>query len=380
MIRMMLGAMALMCFALAGAANAGEARFLKTETGLFGSTKVQIAVPGVVPYRVFLRDGPPRLVVDVQVPEAHGEGAVQAGRLADGWSRFVLRLGGPKTVREVDLSGEILQIKLVRAGWAKFDTEVALAPQIALAPTPRQVPRTPPLGLVRIVLDPGHGGVDPGAYRAGVAEKDIALAFGLELANTLKETGRYDVLLTRETDRFVTLDDRVAFARAAGADLFLSLHANTVKKGTAKGAAIYVASRIASDPASAALALLENRADTQAGAPDPTVLDSDIRRTVMDMAQRSTGIRAKSAAEQIVAALSQSTGVIRSRPLRAADFRVLRAPDMPSLLLELGFLSDQGDRTKMTSVVWRRRVAAALAEALDNWVKADAAFLALMQE
>lgn len=380
MIRVMFGAMTLMYLVWAGIANAGEARFLTAEVGMFGSTKVRISVPDVVPYRVFLRDGPPRLVVDVEVPEAHGEGALQAGRLADGWSRFVLRLRGPKTVREVDLSDGILQIRLVRAGWAKFDAEVALAPPTALVAAPRQVPRQTALDLVRIVLDPGHGGVDPGASRAGVAEKDIALAFGLELANTLRKTKRYDVLLTRETDRFVTLDDRVAFARAAGADLFLSLHANTEKTGTAKGAAIYVPSQIASDPASATLALLENGADKRAGAPDPAAVDSDIRRTVMDLAQRSTGLRAQSAAEQIVAALSQSTGVIRTRPLRAADFRVLRAPDMPSLLLELGFLSDQGDRTKMTSVVWRRRVAAALTDALDNWVKADAAFLALMQE
>ncbi|MEM8789661.1 MAG: N-acetylmuramoyl-L-alanine amidase, partial [Pseudomonadota bacterium] len=241
-------------------------------------------------------------------------------------------------------------------------------------------PAAPPAAGTRprIVLDAGHGGIDPGAVRDGVAEKDVALAFARALASALTATGRYDVLLTRNDDRFVPLDDRVAFGRAAGADLFLSLHANVVTEGAASGATLYLPADTASDTRAAALAARENGSDAAAGL--PARMEDDLAEVLMDMQRPVTRARGQAAAEALLPALDASTGMIRSRPLRAADFRVLRAPDMPSVLLELGFLSDPQDRARMTAPGWRTRVAAALVPAIDRWVREDAAFLALMAD
>jgi len=360
------------------------------EASPWGAHHVELVVPQPLAWRAFVVDAPPRLVVDLHTdaldaPDLDPDGALHllgAGRLASGWSRLVLGLDRLLTVDRAVLSDGTLSIDLAPAGRRGFEAAVRLAPgREALARGAGDRGDTATVarpGRMRIVLDPGHGGVDPGAMRGAVMEKDIALAFGLELRALLEATGRYDVAMTRTDDRFLLLDDRVALARAADAALFLSLHANTVTQGQASGAAIYVPSRIASDPASARVALLENRSDQRAGLPGKAEQD-DVTLTLFDMARPATEARARMAAQRMVSALSGSTGVIRSRPLRAADFRVLRAPDMPSLLLELGFLSDPGDLAKMQSAEWRAEVGRALIRALDEWREADEDFLALMR-
>lgn len=382
MSRLVTWGFALAVWLCAGAAVAQGARLLDVAEGFWGAVTVEIGVPEAVPHRVFMRTGPPRLIVDVQVPEASGGvvtvaplRAVRAGALDGEWSRFVFDLDPVYAIDEVLLDDKVLRLRLARSGPRAFEAAVVETAMPDAGGVQRRV-RAPDPGRVRIVLDPGHGGVDPGAVRAGVAEKDVALAFAGTLATVLEASGRYEVLMTRRDDRFVTLDDRVAFARAARARLFLSLHANTVTEGVATGATVYLPATIATDPRSAALAVLENRADLAGGA--ASLPDGEIARTVLSLAQRSTPTRARAAAEHVVAGLALSAGIIRSRPLRGADFRVLRAPDVPSLLLEMGFLSHAGDRAKMTSDVWRRQVAEALLVALDNWVEQDAERLSLM--
>ncbi|MHA3978427.1 N-acetylmuramoyl-L-alanine amidase [Halovulum sp. GXIMD14794] len=369
-------------------AETGEpVRLARIEASFWGGHRVELDLPEPVAWRAFVVDGPPRLVVDVEADGLEADpsllsGAIvgaSAGRLASGWSRLVLTLERTLAVQKAGLDDGVLAISLERIGQGGFEKAARLAPGREALAGPPEGARPPEAGKLRIVLDPGHGGVDPGASRGGVREKDIALAFGLEFAAMLEDTGRYDVALTRRDDRFLLLDDRVAFARAAEAALFLSLHANTVTEGKASGAAIYVTSRIASDPASARVALLENRSDQAAGMPGDAEQD-DVTLTLFDMARPATEARARMAAERVVAALGETTGVIRSRPLRAADFRVLRAPDMPSLLLELGFLSDPGDLADMQSPEWRADVGRALIRALDEWREADEDFLALMRQ
>ncbi|MEO1313003.1 MAG: N-acetylmuramoyl-L-alanine amidase [Pseudomonadota bacterium] len=369
------------------AAFAGKAAFNGADRGLLGPVSVHLSVPPEVAHRVFLRDGPPRLVIDVraEAPEAvlgpvEPITAARSGPLGDGWSRFVFTLNGPHVIRSVvvEPSGDMV-VRLIGAEVSEFEQAVAAAPSAGLAQALLDAPEAMARPKLRIALDPGHGGVDPGALRAGVAEKDIALAMGLELAAILEATGRYEVVMTRRDDLFVALDDRVAFARARGAGLFLSLHANTVTRGSASGAVVYVPGQIASDPESAALALLENRADSVGDVTPQRITQPDIARTLMDLTRRSTVARARNLAEQMVSAVSRSTGVLRSRPVRAADFRVLRAPDMPSVLLEIGFLTHPVDRRNMQSPLWRASLAEAVVEALDAWVESDAAYLALMQ-
>ncbi|MEM9791468.1 MAG: N-acetylmuramoyl-L-alanine amidase [Pseudomonadota bacterium] len=388
MVLRLLGTLVLMWCAGAMTLLAGEARFAGNDGGLLGPVTVRLTVPPQAAHRVFLRKEPPRLVVDVEAgdtvtgpdPEKPLTRA-QVSPLGDGWSRFVFTLNGPHVVRTVAVdAGGAMMVRIARASHSAFEKAVAGAPAEGLTQALLDTPEVAPQKKVRIALDPGHGGVDPGAIRHGVVEKDIVLAMGLELADLLEATGRYDVIMTRRSDVFVALDDRVAFARARGARLFLSIHANTVTKGSASGAAVYVPARIASDPESAALALLENRAD-EVGAVNPVqVTQPDIARTLMDMTRRTTVERARGLAAEIIGAVSRSTGVLRSRPLRAADFRVLRAPDMPSILLEIGFLTHPEDRRNMQSSAWRARLATSVSEAIDAWTEADAAYLALMQQ
>ncbi|SOH95586.1 N-acetylmuramoyl-L-alanine amidase [Monaibacterium marinum] len=226
------------------------------------------------------------------------------------------------------------------------------------------------LALPLVVLDPGHGGIDPGAVREDISEKDIALAFGLELRDALIGSGRYDVQMTRSTDEFITLRDRVRFARDADAAVFVSLHANTVTRGNASGTAIYTLSDGASSAEAAALAELENRADTLGGV-DLGVEDDDLALLLTDMAQRETNARSTMLARATVEAMRHAVGVIRTNPHRSAGFRVLKAPDIPSMLIELGFLSDATDRINMMSPRWRAHAAQGILAALDDWVERD---------
>ncbi len=345
-----------------------------------GAGRVELSVPPGTPYRAFVIDGPPRLVIDLKaaVP-ADVPPAMRAGALTPGWSRLIAPLPEAQVIRRAELSGSRLRLRLARAGADAFARAAALAPGRAvlgrLAAPPAPGPGAPP----RIVIDPGHGGIDPGAVQGGLAEKDLMLAFAHALAAELSAAGRWDVALTRTGDRFLALDDRVAFARDAGAVLFLSLHANSEATGTARGATVYVPGDVASDPASAARAVAENRVDGRAGLPAGAAAD-DVTRTLLDLARAPTRARAEMAAQRIVAGLEASVGVIGGRPLRRADFRVLRAPDVPSVLVELGFMTHPQDRRDMASAEWRGRAARALARAIDAWARDDADFLALMRQ
>lgn len=223
-----------------------------------------------------------------------------------------------------------------------------------------------------VVLDPGHGGVDPGAQRGGFDEKNLMLQFAIELRDALVRTGEVDVFLTREGDEFVPLETRVTIAHEARADLFLSLHADALEEGWARGATIYTLSEDASDKASQKLAERHNRADLLAGV-DLTGQDDVVAHVLMDLARADTMPRAKRAADELLEALKENGNPLHSRPLRGAGFSVLKAADIPSILLELGFLSSDRDRANIVNPEWRARTAAAITAAILEWAIADAA-------
>lgn len=372
----------------AGAAFAGGPRLLGVESALLKGPTIRVEADAALPYRAFVMTGPPRLVLDFATPEIVETppalpapvAAYRAGRLAGGWSRMILELDAPHVIARVGRGeGSQLRIRLRRSGADAMERAARLAPGPAVLREPIPDPAAPPEHMVRVVLDPGHGGVDPGATRDGVSEKDIVLAFAREFAAQLEATGRYDVILTRHGDDFVLLQDRVDRARAAQADLFMSLHVNTVTEGVASGATLYVASETASDAQAAAFARWENERDRQSGVPS-RALPGDVALTLLDLERGPTAVRSRMAAETMVEALGDSTGTVGSRPLRKADFKVLRAPDMVSVLLELGFLSHAEDRANMTSPEWRAQVGETLIGALDAWIAADRDFLALMRQ
>jgi N-acetylmuramoyl-L-alanine amidase len=219
-----------------------------------------------------------------------------------------------------------------------------------------------------VVLDPGHGGLDNGTKAAGgELEKDIVLDFAKRLRDRIEKSGKYRVLMTRADDTFVPLADRVRIARNAGAALFVSIHADWLsrKEGDAQGATVYTLSETATDPASARLAEEENRADVIAGV-DLKSEPDDVAGILIDLAQRETKTFSVQFAHKLVGELKEATR-LHKEPIKSAGFRVLRAPDIPSVLVELGYVSNKEDLQSLLSDTWRDHTADAMAAAINGY-------------
>jgi N-acetylmuramoyl-L-alanine amidase len=231
-------------------------------------------------------------------------------------------------------------------------------------------------GEVTVAGDPGPGGIDPGAVRDGVEEKALVLEVGLALRDALVARG-FRVLMSRDYDDFLPLGDRVAAARQAGADLFLSLHLNAEADARVAGAIAFTRADQGSSPQAARRAVAENAADLLAGleAVEP---GDPVRSVLADVARVETDARSGVLADALVAAL-RPVATVWTAPRQAADFEVLRAPDMPSVLLELGFLSNPADRAALQSSAWRAEVSAALAAGIEAWLARDGALAAKLR-
>jgi N-acetylmuramoyl-L-alanine amidase len=239
------------------------------------------------------------------------------------------------------------------------------AQAVATATTPFQKQA----GRRLIVIDPGHGGMDPGAVSANnTKEKDVVFAFARDLQTVLQQASRHDVVLTRETDRYMSLTDRVAFARRSQADLFIAIHADTIHGQSVNGTTIYTLSDTASDEEAAALALAENRADIIAGV-DLGHQIVEVADILIDLVQRESKNHANLFSNTAVAELKDVTSMT-GKPIRSAGFVVLKAPDVPSVLIELGYLSSKSDEKKLKSEAWRKAMAAALLTSIDKYFAA----------
>lgn len=231
-------------------------------------------------------------------------------------------------------------------------------------------------GDVVIAIDAGHGGIDPGASAGGVTEKQVVLEFAQRLAVHIDKVAGLEAFLIRSDDSFLTLSQRIRHARGGGANLIVSLHADTTREGRAEGAHVYTLSREGTDEAAVELAERENRADAiggvaLAGEPD------DLAALLIDLAQRGTRDETEKLAAAILLAMAQSVTLLPTEPHRRANFRVLKAPEIPSILVELGYLSNADDRLRMASQLWHERMARALARGIQNWVgTASPGFLA----
>uniref|UniRef100_UPI0039B8BAF2 N-acetylmuramoyl-L-alanine amidase family protein n=1 Tax=Albidovulum sp. TaxID=1872424 RepID=UPI0039B8BAF2 len=229
-----------------------------------------------------------------------------------------------------------------------------------------------------VVLDPGHGGIDPGAEAGPVHEAGVMLGFARELAEVLRRAGM-TVVMTREEDVFVPLETRVSVARATGADVFLSLHADALAEGEATGATVYLLADEASDAASARLAERHDRADLLAGI-DLAGQDDLVAAVMMDMARTETRPRSERLAAALAAAIKGKGGRMHRHPVQQAAFSVLKSPDIPSVLLEVGFLSSEADRKRLSDPAWRARMQEAILAALAAWARADAAEAKLIRQ
>lgn len=250
-------------------------------------------------------------------------------------------------------------------------------PEIKTAAVLRPPPAAPPTGKGKkrderkvVVIDAGHGGVDPGAISVGgIYEKDITLPMALELKKALEKDGRYKAVLTRSTDVFLRLRERVEVARAAGADLFISLHADSVGSPIGaqalRGASVYTLSEQASDKEAEALAAKENRADIIAGV-DLGGKSIEVSNILIDLAQRESMNEAARFAAILVDDLKDVVPVL-DRSHRYAGFAVLKAPDIPSVLVEMGYLSNKADERLLRSDAQRAKLAAAMRHSVDSF-------------
>lgn len=352
---------------------------------------VEFALSQPVPWRVRVMDNPPRLILDMREVDWSGIGQVvesaaavtdlRAGIFRPGWSRLVLQLDRPLTVTRAELAtedGTWLRLRLDPAVPEDFAAEAARPepPEWALPRPADLAPNSlPDDGLLVVVLDPGHGGIDPGAERDGQTEAALVLRFARELKELLTRDGRFAVVMTREEDVFVPLEARISIARAAGADVFVSLHADALSEGEATGATIYTLDAEASDEASAALAERHDRDDLLAGV-DLSAQDDLVAQVLMDMARTETAPRIARLADHLVKSIKGAEIRMHRHPHQTAGFSVLKSPDIPSVLVELGFLSSARDLARLNDPDWRARMAEALRQGLITWAEAEAALAA----
>mgnify|MGYP003875875931 CR=1 FL=1 len=354
--------------------------------------RLVIDLAGRTEFALVSLDGPDRLAVDVRaatftVPEPDVD-VTEAGVIA-GYQveqagpervRTTLTLSGPAQVQQAYVLDAFedqparLVVDIIPATAAEFAANVAKdaqASSVAAVPpvdssTPAGGSELPIATRPLVVIDPGHGGIDSGAEApGGIKEKNIVLAFALKLQQLLIDSGRFDVALTREDDTYLRLEERVALARTNKADIFISIHADSFQQPDIRGASVYTRDENASDVLDKVLADSENKSDVIAGFAMPQMAP-EVVDILLDLMRREMRHQSYSLAESIVHQLEPSVA-LRRFPVRQADFFVLQAPDVPSVLVELGFLSNTDDMANLMQGEWQGRTAEALARGISSY-------------
>ncbi len=360
-----------------------------------GAVMLQITLTKAVPWRLGLRDEPHRFLIDLQDLEWHERDIqkidhsdrvlrIRSGHAEARWSRLSLELDGPYRINRAGMSTDqitgvaTIEIELYPTTQESFAKNLPLTPQTWPTATRAsditdQQNRTRQIGdrPLRVVLDPGHGGWDSGAERGGVREADLVLRFAQELKETLLRRGGFEVVMTRQSDRFVPLSERISIARRAQADVFLSLHADALEFGTATGATVYTLSETPSDAVSAQLAEMHAREDLILGL-NLDVEDDEITAILTELARQDVAPRSQTLAQALVEGLGRGTDRLYKKPHLQADFVVLKAPDIPSVLIELGFMSNPQDLARLQDREWRAEAVMGITWALENWRVSDA--------
>jgi N-acetylmuramoyl-L-alanine amidase len=345
-----------------------------------------------IQFRAFALADPYRVVVDIpQVSFKLAAGTGSAGRglvkafryglVMPGGSRIVFDLTGPAKIANSTMleaaNGQPprLVLELEEIDRTAFVQSLApenrpeLRPAIAEAnaavvPSAAR-PAQPPDARPLIVIDPGHGGIDNGTQAGGEMEKNLVLGFGLALRDRIEKSGKYRVVMTRDDDTFIPLNDRVKVARNQSAALFVSIHADALprREGDAQGATIYTLSDKASDAEAERLAEAENKSDAIGGV-NLTDEPTEVADILIDLAQRETKTFSNRFARLLMGEM-KNTARMHKHPLKSAGFRVLKAPDVPSVLVELGYVSNKGDLEHLVSENWRTRTVGSMSQAID---------------
>ncbi|KFB10033.1 Cell wall hydrolase/autolysin precursor [Nitratireductor basaltis] len=335
----------------------------------------------------FYLRSPHRFVLDlpqtdflIDPTEKHTAGMARTlrfGALDEESSRLLLTMTGPFILDDFaikqndDETTYRLIVDFVSASPEAFETAMRsrVAPDQQADTAKPSVSEAEGPAKMTLVIDPGHGGVDGGTRGVnGTQEKIITLAFALELRSKLEKTGRYDVVMTRDRDTFLRLDERVRIAREHEADLLISVHADAIRMRNFRGATIYTLSDKASDAEAAATAARENLSDELAGMGMEEKND-EVADILVDLIRRETHSFSLRFARTLMNELTKTVDLVNN-PLRSAGFRVLRAPEVPSVLLELGYLSNPEDEELLRDADWRSKAAENVIRAIDLFAEA----------
>ena len=366
---------------------------------LWGQVQLQLSLSQGVPYRVYTITEPNRVVLEFnramideiamdQISQSDKIDSVEVAVSAAGWNQLILNVKQPLIVFSVetkvpdDGSSAMLDLVLVPVTQTEFETNSK--PVQARKAEPISQPATLPGkgtidGKLRIAIDPGHGGIDPGAKVQGIEESDLMLSLARDIKESLLRNDNIEVTLTRVEDIFVSLEERVRLANSFQADIFISLHADAVTEGVARGATVYTLSEEATDKASAALVARHDHDQLISGL-DLSGTEGAVTDVLIDLARLENGPRSKELALSVVSGLKEALGQVNAKPYREAGFSVLKAADIPSILIEAGFMSTKSELQNLQDEAWRQLFAEGVRIGVLNWLAKDETSRALRRQ
>jgi N-acetylmuramoyl-L-alanine amidase len=371
------------------------ARFIKENSfakdRFFGGIEINLQLSQGVPYKIWMDRDPLSLIIDFNVLNFNGIDLEKINQ-----SKNIKSI----EIKELDTEWSRLSFHLADY-WAIENTEMSISPQdnsaslsiflksisegiFSLTDKPNKDFSSNKISAIEnndfvVVLDPGHGGRDPGAEAGGYRESSLMLELAEAVKESLIRNTDFKVVLTRTEDKFLSLEDRITIASQSDANLFISLHADAVIEGEASGTTVYLLSDKATDKMSAQLASRHDRSEILRGV-DLSGLDSQVASVLLDMARQETKPRSEAVASFILKVFKEKITELSSQPLRYAAFSVLKSPDIPSILIEAGFMSTSSDLQNLTTKKWRREFADSLAEAISRWHVRDKENKVLLKE
>ena len=351
----------------------------------------QLKLDEAMPFKVYSLNYPNRIVLELHTA-AHNSlndfdiksspllGEIKFKNLVSGWSTITIPIDNPAKVQnlamkphKVDASKVELSFELFPIVQQEFDGIVEIfshpiidQPSVTIKNNFYDSKNN---NLI-VVIDPGHGGLDPGAQVKTIREADLMLSLAQVVVEEIKRLDNTEVILTRTSDQFTSLDKRLMLAVQAGADLFISLHADTVEKGKAYGTTVYTLSKEASDQASARLAARHGGNELISGV-DLTGADTAITSALMDLLRRENTVRSDAFSKSIIKNLEDLSIKLNSKPSRKANFSVLKLPSVPSVLIETGFMSASSDLQNLQDRDWAEKFAVAISSGILEWVAGD---------
>lgn len=357
----------------------------------FGGIEINLQLSQGVPYKIWMDRDPLSLIIDFNVLNFNGIDLEKINQ-----SKNIKSI----EIKELDTEWSRLSFHLADY-WAIENTEMSISPQdnsaslsiflksisegiFSLTDKPNKDFSSNKMSAIEnndfvVVLDPGHGGRDPGAEAGGYRESSLMLELAEAVKESLIRNTDFKVVLTRTEDKFLSLEDRITIASQSDANLFISLHADAVIEGEASGTTVYLLSDKATDKMSAQLASRHDRSEILRGV-DLSGLDSQVASVLLDMARQETKPRSEAVASFILKVFKEKITELSSQPLRYAAFSVLKSPDIPSILIEAGFMSTSSDLQNLTTKKWRREFADSLAEAISRWHVRDKENKVLLRE